>query len=99
MNFSEGKEFNQVSPDTLINFLKNLDRITHSVTPEHITLSVKDEKIILQVRNTVNEEYPVRKSFINKLLNWYRMPKELIPRLSINSLVSVGNDFIRNIKE
>lgn len=98
MYFSEGKEFNQVSTEIMTEYLENLHRITYTVIPGDISLFVKDEKISLQIRDTVNEEYPVRKSFINKLLNWYRMPKELIPKLSISSLVSVGNDFIRNIK-
>lgn len=98
MNFSEGKEFNQVSPEIMIDYLKNLKRLTHTVIPGDISLFVKEENIFLQVRNSVNEEYPVRKSFINKLLNWYHMPKELIPKLSVNSIVSVGNDFIGNIK-
>jgi len=43
------------------------------------------------------KEYPIRKTFFHKLLNWYNFPTNKLSRLSNETVISICNDYLINI--
>ncbi len=98
MNLPEGLEFKNADPAKVISHLCGLDRKNIITAPELLEVVYDGGEVLLRVSNGSENLYPVRKSFLYKILNWYHFQKELIPKLTMKTLVSIANDFIRNIK-
>jgi hypothetical protein len=67
--------------------------------PENIKLDLEAKKVFITIYNEGNVEYyPVRKSFVLKLFKWFHFPSSQFRYLNRETLVSVLNDYLINIK-
>jgi hypothetical protein len=102
MKFADQTVFVSEKPETVISHLKQVKRETITVSPSSLLLQSGKgngaEGILLAVSNGHSKLYPVRKSFIFKLLRWYSYPEQLLSRLSTETVLSTANDFLLNIK-
>lgn len=98
MNLYEGIEFKNADPAKVITYLCGLSRNNIITAPEFLEVDYDGGEVSLRITNGSDKLYPIRKSFMYKILNWYHFQKELIPKLSMKTLVCIANDFIRNIK-
>ena len=98
MKISEGKVYRAYKPELMFKELKNLQRNKITVDPSKLKLKDDNDRLILQVMNGSVKHYPVRRTFLYKLLKWYKFPVRLVYKLSTESVVSVCNDFLLNIK-
>ena len=98
MKIAEGKIYYEQKPKLMLKELNSLQRKKITVDPTKLKLKDDNDKLILQVTNGSVKHYPVRRAFLYKLLKWYWFPTRLIYKLSTESIVSVCNDFLLNIK-
>lgn len=98
MNLIEGLEFKNADPAKVVSHLCGLDRKNIITAPELLEVDYNNGEVSLRVTNGTDNLYPLRKSFMYKILNWYHFQRELIPKLSMKTIVCIANDFIRNIK-
>jgi len=98
MNLCEGLEFKSADPAKVVTHLCGLERKNIITAPELLEVDYNGGEVSLRVTNGSDNLYPIRKSFMYKILNWYHFQKELIPKLSMKTIVCIANDFIRNIK-
>ncbi|KUO58935.1 hypothetical protein APF79_14085 [bacterium BRH_c32] len=70
-----------------------------STKPENIKLDFESNKVFITIYNEGSlEYYPVRKSFVMKLFRWFHFPSSQFRYLNRETLVSVLNDYLINIK-
>lgn len=102
MKFKKQKEFKAAKPETVIKHLKGVKRDIIKVDPSSLLLKIgngkETEGILLAVSNGSVRHFPVRETFILKLLKWYNFPAHLLSRLSTETIVSTANDFLLNIR-
>jgi hypothetical protein len=102
MKFTTSQEFLNAAPETVINHLESVKRVTIRVNPHSLVLKTgtgKDaQKIYLMVTNGRTTHYEIRKTFLLKLLKWYSFPNYVLNKLSTETIISIGNDFFLNIK-
>ena len=96
MNLRNGKEFAGEKPEVVTSYLRGLFTSKFEINSQNLSLYSKGEDIIL---NTVENEFPIRQSFLYKLLKWYNFPLHSVSRLSSESLVSIGNDYLISINK
>ncbi len=94
---SEGIEFINAEPETVIDHLKNLKRSKIKIGPSNLTIKNDGKLLILSVMNNGVKEYPIRRAFLYKLLKWYSFPIRQLQRLSNETVISICNDFLLNI--
>jgi hypothetical protein len=95
---SEGREFVNAKPEIVINYLRNLKVRQLDVSPSNLQITCDGRNFKLKVLGKNNHECPVRRSFIYKLLRWYSFPVRQVERLSGETLASICNDYLLNIK-
>ncbi|MBL7127540.1 MAG: hypothetical protein ISS16_00980 [Ignavibacteria bacterium] len=98
MKIAEGKIYYEQKPKLMLEELNSLQREKITVDPTKLKLKDDKDRLLLQVTNGSVKHYPVRRAFLYKLLKWYWFPTRLIYKLSTESIVSVCNDFLLNIK-
>jgi hypothetical protein len=94
----EGIEFINAEPGIVADYLKSVGRTKLDVKPSCLKIATYGPELYLQVFNSGIKEYPVRKAFLYKLLGWYNFPAAQIRRLSHETVTSICNDFLMNIK-
>ncbi len=94
----EGKEFINAEPEEVKEHLETVERCRLDANPSNLKLSVEGRVLILQVMNGRVKEFPVRRSFLHKLLKWYNFPLNQLHRLSPETIASVCNDYLMNIQ-
>ncbi|HMN49629.1 MAG TPA: hypothetical protein PKD67_10865 [Ignavibacteriaceae bacterium] len=94
---TEGIEFINASPDEVINYLQDLGREKLRLSPANLKIKSDSKFLILSVMDKGVEDYPIRKSFLYKLLKWYSFPMNQLYRLSNETLISICNDYLINI--
>src|SRR5690606_6080826 len=94
---TEGIEFNNAEPKVVIDYLENLNRTRLQISPSNLKVGLDGRSLVLSVMNGGVKEYPVRKSFLHKLLKWYAFPLGQLNRLSGESVVSICNDYLMSI--
>jgi hypothetical protein len=92
----DGIEFINAGPEAVISHLKKLDIKRLEVNPSSLHIKMEGKNLILKILST-GKNYPLRKSFLHKLLRWYSFPLSRIERLSGDTVASVCNDFLLNI--
>src|SRR5690606_19868310 len=94
----EGTEFSNAQPGVVLDFLKSrmLERI--EISPSNLKIADSGELLTLQVMNGSIKEFPLRRTFLYKLLKWYGFPLSQLHRLSYESIASVCNDYLMNIQ-
>lgn len=93
-----GIEFSQAPPDEVIDFLHNRSLAEFTTQPDRLHIANDGKTLILQVSNGCIHEYPVRKAFLFKLLKWFSFPIAQIPRLDIDTVTSILNDYLVAIR-
>lgn len=94
----EGIEFINAEPGIVQNYLETVERSSQDVNPSNLKIINYGCNLILQVMNGRIKEFPVRRTFLYKLLNWYKFPVNQLYRLSLDTIASVCNDYLMNIK-
>src|SRR5690606_11249953 len=94
----DGAEFIYTEPDIVIDFLRKRKIEKIEVNPHNLKIVNSNEQLLLQVFNGTKNEFPLRRSFLYKLLRWYTFPVSKIYRLSPESIASICNDYLLNIK-
>jgi hypothetical protein len=94
----DGIEFFDAKPEIVIDYLKSLKIRQIEIDPAKLRVGLDGRSLKLMVQSN-GKEYPVRRSFIHKLLRWYSFPLGQLSRLSGETITSVCNDFLLNIKK
>jgi len=94
---TEGIEFINASPDEVINYLQDLGREKLRLSPANLKIKSDGKFLMLSIMDKGVEDYPIRKSFLYKLLKWYSFPMNQLYRLSNETLISICNDYLMNI--
>lgn len=93
----EGPEFVNANPKVVAQYLNTTSRESLSVKPSNLKVNNDGKFLILHVFNGKAKEYPIRRSFLYKLLKWYSFPISQLHRMSIDSVTSICNDYLLNI--
>jgi len=93
-----GPRFNMVAPEMVVDYLKRLDKtiITHNASDLKIS-AFDSNKLQLHVHQGSEKIYPVRKTFLHKLLKWYGINHFYIKQYDINTLIAICNDHLKAI--
>jgi hypothetical protein len=94
----EGTEFEKADPAVVAKYLIATPRECLDVNPSNLSVKHDGQYLMLQVVNGKVREYPIRKSFLHKLLKWYSFPVHQLQRLSMDTITSLCNDYLLNIK-
>lgn len=98
MKLIDGKIFDRVNPQIVIEYLKNLDSKIIDVDPRTVRLIKSDNDILkLEISSGIKEFYSVRKSFLYKLLKWYNISYHNINHFNIDTIVAICNDNLKAI--
>jgi hypothetical protein len=94
MEYRTGPEFSMAEVREVREFLKNRHIQKYVIPPERLHVVNDGTEHFLRISNGKTGEYPVRGSFLFKLLKWYRFPARQVDRLSIDTVSSVLNDYL-----
>ena len=94
----EGTEFEREDPGVVAEYLSATPRECLDVNPSNLSVKHDGKYLMLQVVNGKVREYPIRKSFLFKLLKWYSFPVNQLQRLSMDTITGLCNDYLLNIK-
>ena len=94
---TEGIEFSNANVDQVIEHLENVKRNRLQISPSNLKINLEGRNLVLSVMDKGVTDYPVRKSFLHKLLKWYSFPLNQIFRLSRETIASVCNDYLMGI--
>ncbi len=95
---TEGIEFVNAKADVVIDYLKSRELLKKEVNPSSLRIENEGKLLILQLMNGRMKEYPIRKAFLYKLLRWYKFPINQLFKLSLDTISSICNDYLMNIK-
>jgi hypothetical protein len=94
----EGREFTQADPAEVSDFLRARQLKRVEVQPDRLHIAHDGRVLLLHLSNGRINEYPVRKSFLFKLLKWFSFPLNQLHRLNIDTIGSILNDFLLDIR-
>jgi len=94
MEYRTGPEFSQAGPEEVTAYLKDRRLRKYVLPPDRLHVVNDGRELFLRVSAHRTEEYPVRGSFLFKLLKWYSFPSRQIDRLSIDTVTSILNDYL-----
>lgn len=95
---TEGIEFIEAKADVVIDYLNSRELIKKEVDPTSLRVENQGKLLILQIMNGGIKEYPIRRTFLYKLLKWYNLPINQLFKLSLDTITSICNDYLMNIK-
>lgn len=95
---TEGIEFINAKPRDVIEYLKGRNVWQTDVSPAELLIKNSGRFLSLKFTGRDGGEYPVRRSFLHKLLRWYSFPVHQLKRLSAESTASICNDFLLHIR-
>lgn len=95
----EGPEFDKAKPEEVVSkYLSAAARECLGVNPANLSVKHDGKYLMLQVVNGKVREYPIRKSFMHKLLKWYSFPVSQLQRMSMDTVTGLCNDYLLGIK-
>jgi hypothetical protein len=94
MEYRTGAEFSQADVCEVRDFLAGRRLKKYVLPPERLHVVNDGREHFLRISNGKTGEYPVRGSFLFKLLKWYGFPSRLLERLNIDTVTSVLNDYL-----
>ena len=94
MEYRSGPEFSQADIREVRDFLRGRRIEKCVLPPENLHIVNDGREHFLRISNGTTGEYPVRGSFLFKLLKWYAFPSRQVDRLSIDTVTSVLNDYL-----
>ncbi len=95
---TEGIEFINAKPEQVIEYLKGRNIWQINVSPGELMMKSSGKHLSLKFTCSNGKEYPVRRSFLHKLLKWYSFPVHQLRLLSAESTASICNDYFLQIK-
>jgi len=98
MKTIKGKIFEIKPAEEVIDFFKSRDRRKIEVSPKKIELVNNDDQLFVRVLTDRKEEYPIRTSFLKKLLKWNSLPADFEDKLNDELFVAVLNETLQNFK-
>lgn len=100
MKLLDGKIFNQVQSDEMIDYLKSRkEEIIESSTRDMTIIKRDNQVLILFKSNNRSLMYPIRTAFLYKLLKWYNISYHSIHHFSDDTLILMCNDNLREISK
>jgi len=94
MEYRTGPEFSQAGIEEVTAYLKDRRLKKYVLPPDRLHVVNDGRELYLRVSAAKTEEFPVRGSFLFKLLKWYSFPSRQVDRLSIDTVTSVLNDYL-----
>ncbi len=94
----EGRSFQNVSPDVVIDFLKDRQVDYHYVAPNNLQILIANNKFSLKIKKEKHLLFPIRRSFFEKLLMWYKIPLEFAYQADLEVLIPILNNVFKLIK-
>lgn len=98
INFPKGKNLILDNPQDAIDFLHSLNSVQIEIEPERLRINNYNNVLFLQIYSDHIYEVPIRESFFQKLLRWYGFPLRQLKFLDIETITSICNDYLLNIK-
>lgn len=98
MQITEGRVINNLHQDEVIDYLKSKNTQILEIFAKDITVNKQNNYMMLLIKdNGRHNQYPLRKSFLHKLLKWYNISSHSINHFSDETLLSICNDNLRAI--
>lgn len=100
MKLIDGKIFDKVRAEVMIDYLKNLDVQIIETDPRSVKV-IKTDNDILKLEVTSNQKafYSIRKAFLFKLLKWFNISHHNIKHFNIDTIIAICNDNLRAISD
>lgn len=102
LKLKNGTTHNQAPAQTVLDHLSKINRKTITSSPQKLRISNKEttdpSELFLLIKNGTTTRYPLRESFLKKLMRWYQLSEHVTNKLKPDTIVAVGNDFLSNIK-
>jgi len=94
MEYRSGPEYSQAEAGEVRDFLMRRNLKKYLLPPDRLYMVNDGHEHFLRISNGQTTEYPVRGSFLFKLLKWYKFPSRQVHRLSIDTITSILNDYL-----
>ena len=94
MDYRSGPEYSQADMGEVLEFLRGRRLKKYVLPPDRLHVVNDGREHFLRISDGKTGEYPVRGSFLFKLLKWYGFPSRQLDRLSIDTVTSVLNDYL-----
>jgi hypothetical protein len=98
MNTIEGKIFKMTPAEEVLDFFKSRQRRKIEISPKKIGLINLKGNLFLRVSSNKIVEYPIRTSFLRKLLKWNSLPEDFSSKISDELFIKVLNETLQNFK-
>lgn len=93
-----GRVFTEAPAAEVTAFLEGRSLSFHTLAPERLHLADGGDCLLLEMTNGSVHQYPVRRTFLLKLLKWYGFPLRLLDRLGVETVLGAANDFLLGIR-
>lgn len=93
---SKSEVFND--SDSALDYIKSIKRENIKINPDQLHINNDGKFLYLEVFNGKVTQYPVKESFMLKLLKWFSFPTHQLKILDIDTITSVMNDYLLAIK-
>lgn len=98
MKFVSGKNELFKSADSALDYIKSAQRENIKTSPDQLHINNDGKMLYLEVFNGKVRQFPMRESFMLKLLKWFSFPSHQLKILDIDTITSVLNDYLLAIK-
>lgn len=98
MQLCEGRTFDQAKPEEVIDFLKGRKLELRPTPAERLHVVNDGQRLALQMVNGTLAEYPMRQSFLFKLLRWHSFPLAQLRTLNIETVTGILNDYLLSVR-
>ena len=98
MELRRGVEFDAAEPHEVVDHLRSRRLETIVTQPDHLHVSTDGSDLFLRIANGRIREFPVRATFVFKLLRWFSFPTRQMSFLSDDTMVSILNDYLLRIR-
>jgi hypothetical protein len=98
MIFAPGK--NEIFKDSVsaLDYIRSAERENIKINPDQLHINNDGKRLYLEVFNGKVRQFPMRESFMLKLLKWFSFPSHQLKILDIDTITSVMNDYLLAIK-
>jgi hypothetical protein len=92
-----GYSFQNVSPAEVIDFVKGRKIEYHNVPPTNLKIVHIGKTLFIEVHDGKILQYPIRRSFFEKLLMWYKIPSLFVYKAELDVVVKMLNNVFKLI--
>ena len=98
MELRSGVEFDAAEPLDVVDHLRSRRLETIVTEPDRLHVSTDGSDLFLRIANGRIREFPVRATFVFKLLKWFSFPTRQMSLLSDETMASILNDYLLRIR-